>query len=90
MQPLYVVEFNDNHMVLVKGLRMIGVGIIVGLLTSFCLTRLLASQIWGVSATDSWSFCVAAATIILAGLAACFLPAGKAAKIDPLDAIRCE
>jgi predicted permease len=78
------------RMVLLKGLRLIAAGMIAGLLASFGLTRLLANQIWGISTTDSWTFCAAAAIIIIAGLAACFLPAEKATQVDPLNAIRCE
>jgi putative ABC transport system permease protein len=78
------------RMVLGKGLRLIAAGAITGLLSSYALTRFLASQLWGVSATDSWTFSAAVALIIVAGAAACILPARKATQVDPLIAIRCE
>jgi putative ABC transport system permease protein len=77
-------------MVLWKGLRLIAVGVITGLLASYAFTRFLASQLWGVSATDAWTFSAAVSLIVVAGTAACILPARKATQVDPLMAIRCE
>jgi ABC-type antimicrobial peptide transport system permease subunit len=68
----------------------IAAGAIAGLLLSYALTRLLAAQLWGVSATNSWTFSAAVALIFPAGAAACILPARKATQVDPLIAIRCE
>jgi len=78
------------RMVLYKGLRLIVLGMLAGLLASYGATRLMASQLWGVSVTDAWTFCAAALIIVAAGLAACFWPAEKATKVDPINAIRCE
>jgi putative ABC transport system permease protein len=78
------------RMVLGKGLRMIATGAIAGLLFSYALTRLLAAQLWGVSPTDSWTFSAAVLLMLVAGTAACILPARRATKVDPLIAIRCE
>jgi len=78
------------HAVLMKGLRLMAVGMIAGLLTSLGLTRYIASQIWGVSPTDPWTFSAAATTILVAGLGACLLPARRAARVDPLIALRYE
>jgi len=77
-------------MVLFKGLALIGGGVVVGVLASFGLTRLIASQIWGVSATDPLTFAAVVAAIVLVGLAACFLPARRATQVDPLVALRYE
>jgi len=77
-------------MVLLKGLALIGGGVVVGVLASFGLTRLLASQIWGVSPTDPLTFAGVVAAIVLVGLAACFLPARRATQVDPLIALRYE
>jgi putative ABC transport system permease protein len=79
---------NILNMTLARGARLIGVGTIVGLVASFSLTRFLASQIWGVSATDPWTFAAAATLVALVGVAACVLPARRAAKLDPLVALR--
>jgi putative ABC transport system permease protein len=49
-----------------------------------------SSLVWGISVTDSWTFITAAIIIIAAGLTACFVPAKKATRLDPLNAIRSE
>jgi predicted permease len=78
------------RMVLWKGIALISAGICIGLLASFGLTQFLASQIWGVSATDPWTFGAVVVLVVTAGLAACFLPARRAASVDPLVALRYE
>jgi predicted permease len=65
-------------MVLRRGFALIVAGISIGLLASYGLTRFLASQIWGVSATDPWTFGAVAALVVVTGLAACLLPARRA------------
>jgi predicted permease len=77
-------------MILAKGVRLVAVGILVGLLASYGLTRFLASQVWGVSVTDPWTFVAVAIMISLVGLTACLLPARSAARVDPLVALRYE
>jgi len=78
------------RMVLRKGFALLVVGISIGLLASLGLTRFLSSQIWGVSATDPWTFGAVAALVVGVGLAACYLPARRATEVDPLVALRCE
>jgi putative ABC transport system permease protein len=78
------------RMVLTKGLRLIVAGVLIGLFASYDLTRFLASQIWGVSVTDPWTFGTVAAIILGVGLAACLFPARRAATVDPLIALRYE
>jgi ABC-type antimicrobial peptide transport system permease subunit len=77
-------------MVLKKGLVLICTGIVIGVLGSLGLTHLLASQLWGVSATDPWTFSVVVASIVAVGLTACFFPARKASQVDPLITLRYE
>jgi putative ABC transport system permease protein len=77
-------------MVLRRGAVLIGTGIGIGVLASYGLTRFLASQIWGVSATDPWTFGVVVGLVVITGLAACLLPARRAASVDPLVALRYE
>jgi putative ABC transport system permease protein len=78
------------RMVLRKGFVLLAAGICIGLFASYGLTRFLASQIWGVSATDSWTFGTVLALIMGVGLAACYLPAQRATQVDPLVALRYE
>ncbi|MGB9464198.1 MAG: FtsX-like permease family protein [Candidatus Acidiferrum sp.] len=78
------------RMVLRKGFALLVAGIAIGLFASYWLTRFLASQIWGVSATDPWTFGTVVALVVVAGLAACLLPARRAASVDPLVALRYE
>jgi len=78
------------RMILAKGARLMATGIVIGLSASYALTRFLASQIWGVSATDPWTFVAVVIMISLVGLAACLLPARSAARVDPFVALRYE
>jgi putative ABC transport system permease protein len=81
---------NVLKMVLWHGLHLISVGILIGVLASLGLTRFLASQISGVSATDPLTFCAVVVVFLAVGLAACFLPARRAAHLDPLVALHYE
>jgi ABC-type antimicrobial peptide transport system permease subunit len=77
-------------MILSRGARLIAAGTVVGLIASFWLTRFLASQIWGVSATDPWTFAAVVALVAVVGVTACVLPARRASTVDPLVALRYE
>jgi putative ABC transport system permease protein len=76
------------RMVLRKGLSLITLGAIVGLCLGFGLARYLASQLWGISAGDPWTVVAVVLLIFVAGTGACFLPAWRAAHLDPLIAFR--
>jgi len=76
--------------ILRKGLLLIGAGILIGVLASLGLTRFLASQIFGVSATSPWIFTAVTVILTAVGLAGCVLPAHFAAKVDPIVALRYE
>ena len=78
------------RMVLFNGLRPIVAGIIVGLGASYALTRLMTSQIYGVTATDPWTFGGVVIVLTAVGLMACLLPARRATTVDPLIALRYE
>ncbi|MFZ1136047.1 MAG: ABC transporter permease [Candidatus Korobacteraceae bacterium] len=77
-------------MVLSKGLRLIGVGMVLGILASVALTRLVASQLWGVSPRDPVTFVGVMVVLTVVGTAACLVPARRATRVDPLVALRYE
>ena len=77
-------------MVLARGARLLALGIIVGELASLVLTRLLASQVWGVSVRDPLTLVSIALIIVAAGVLACVMPARKASRVDPMVALRYE
>jgi putative ABC transport system permease protein len=77
-------------MVLRSGLGLIAAGVAIGLLASAGLTRLIASELWGVSATDPWTFAAVVTVLAASGFAACLLPARRAARVDPTHALRYE
>jgi putative ABC transport system permease protein len=78
------------RMVLRKGFVLLAAGIAIGLFASYGFTRFLASQIWGISATDPWTFGAVVALVVGVGLAACYFPARRATQVDPLVALRYE
>jgi predicted permease len=77
-------------MVLGRGLRVVGLGMGVGMLASFAVTRVIANQLWGVSPRDPLTLGATVVVMALAGLAACYFPARRATKVDPLVALRVE
>ena len=77
-------------MVLKKGLALAIAGVVLGLGASFWLTRLLASLLFGVSRTDPATFAAVGVMAVLIALVACYLPARRATRIDPLIALRAE
>jgi predicted permease len=81
---------NILGMVLLRGLRLVAAGIVVGVVASLELTRFIASQIWGVSATDPATFVSVAILLTIVALAACWIPARRAMRIEPMEALRYE
>ena len=77
-------------LVLGRGLRLAAAGIVLGLIGAIPLTRILRSLLFGVAPTDPLTFAAVPVLLVSAALLACFLPARRAAKIDPMEALRYE
>jgi putative ABC transport system permease protein len=74
--------------VLGDGLRLILPGVAAGMLGAFAATRLLSSYLFGVTPADSLTFAAVAAFLGVVGILACYIPAWRAASIDPMVALR--
>jgi putative ABC transport system permease protein len=81
---------NVVRMVVRGGIRLVIVGIAVGFAAALGLTRLMADLLYGVRATDPVTFGVVTATLGGTALLACYIPARRAIKVDPIVALRCE
>jgi Acidobacterial duplicated orphan permease len=78
------------RMIIKRGALLIIIGIVIGVLLSLYVTHLLAGLLYGVSTTDALTIASVCLVIMLTGLIACFIPAYRAARIDPLLALRGE
>ncbi len=72
------------------GMRLVLLGLVIGLGGAFALTRLMSSLLFGVSTTDAVTFVAVAVGLMLVGVFACYLPARRATRVDPLIALRYE
>ena len=78
------------QMVMGQGIAIAGAGLVLGLAGALALNRVMASLLFGVQPTDPATFVVVAATIVTVAVIACFLPARRAAQVDPMVVLRDE
>jgi predicted permease len=78
------------RLVLGQGLRMTLLGLAIGLALSLVVTRFLRNQLLGVAPTDALTYAGVAVLLCLVALAACYIPARRATKVEPTAALRCE
>ncbi len=77
-------------LVLRDGMKLAFTGVIIGLVSALALTRLMAKMLYGVRASDPVTFLVVSVLLLLVAMVACYLPARRAMRVDPVTALRCD
>jgi len=78
------------RLVVRQGLRLTGVGVAIGLGGAFGVTRFLKTLLFGVTATDPITYVAVTALLVLVAALACWVPARRATRVDPMAALRYE
>jgi predicted permease len=78
------------QLVIRQGLVLIAVGLVAGVMAAYGATRFLQSLLFGVKPTDLWTFTAVCGLLILVGVLACYIPARRATRVDPMVALRYE
>jgi putative ABC transport system permease protein len=81
---------NVLRMVIGQGMKLVLAGVSLGLAASVALSRTIENLLFGVSATDPGTFTAVALLLALVALLACWIPARRATRVDPMKALRCE
>jgi putative ABC transport system permease protein len=78
------------RLIVLRGVKLSFAGVLIGLLAALGLTRLMTSLLFGVSATDPLTFAAVAIVLTAVALAACYIPARRAMRVDPMVSLRHE
>ena len=78
------------RLVIGEGAKMALAGVVAGLVAAFGLTRLMANQLFGVTAHDPLTYVAVAVLLMMVALIACYVPARRAVRLDPVAALRCD
>jgi ABC-type antimicrobial peptide transport system permease subunit len=76
------------RLVVVEGMRIVAIAVAIGLGASLAATRLLQSQLFGVGPTDVVTFSIVTALLSIVAILACYIPARRASRVDPMVALR--
>ena len=78
------------RLVVRQGMTLVVMGTVIGVITALAMSRVMQSLLYGVTATDPVTLAAVAVILALVALVACYLPAKRAAKVDPMVALRTE
>src|SRR5262245_22369262 len=78
------------RLIVTDGLKMVLVGLVLGISGALALTRLLATLVFGITTRDPTTFLAIAGLLSIVAMLACYIPAWRATRVDPLEALRCE
>ncbi|HEU4713064.1 MAG TPA: ABC transporter permease [Pyrinomonadaceae bacterium] len=78
------------RLIMIRGVVLVGVGVAIGLAASFAFARLMESLLFGVAPNNPWTLAFVSLGLIVVALLACYIPARRATKVDPLEALRYE
>ena len=77
-------------LIIQMGVGLVAIGTVFGLIVSLSIARVIATQLWGVSAYDPLTLVSVVLLLLMTGVVACWIPARRAARVDPLVALRHE
>ncbi len=72
------------------GLKLVVIGLAIGITGAFAVMRVVSGLLFGVTTKDPWTFGAVALLLTLVALLACYIPARRAARVDPIEALRYE
>jgi putative ABC transport system permease protein len=83
-------RYDVLRLIVGQGMRFVGIGVLFGLIGVFACSRLLQSLLFGVGPTDLATMFIATVTLAMVAFCACYIPARRAMKVDPMEALRYE